>query len=328
MLNSYALVSFKSTAASLLKAFARSVPHGARRALTAGLSERDADRFELLSYLAQAAGVDGFLVSGDYGSIQSSSQDTKVLRLYAETGRFAHRTNELLTAFFRDPAPATYIDIGANIGLTTIPVAQFPHVSCLAIEPEPTNYQNLVANVGRNCPHGNVRTRQLAVFREAGTIQFELATDNLGDHRLRLTQDVGAFQEQDRRVITVEAAPLDAVTTDLSLNRVGIKIDVQGAEAFVFEGGRDTLARVGLLILEFWPYGIARMKADPEVILDVLESQFATVALGVDEGAALSAPATALEATRQLRELMTTKAHDPYFYVDIVATQHSGAQSK
>jgi hypothetical protein len=88
------------------------------------------------------------------------------------------------------------------------------------------------------------------------------------------------------------------------------------------------LARVGLLILEFWPYGIARMKADPEVILDVLESQFATVALGVDEGAALSAPATALEATRQLRELMTTKAHDPYFYVDIVATQHSGAQSK
>ena len=64
-------------------------------------------------------------------------------RTYASTGRWAEHTNELIGRFFDKAGRGTFLDIGANIGLTTIPVARRANVACHAFEPEPENFRNL-----------------------------------------------------------------------------------------------------------------------------------------------------------------------------------------
>jgi hypothetical protein len=64
---------------------------------------------------------------------------------------------------------------------------------------------------------------------------------------------------------------------------LAVKIDTRGSESFVINGGRKTLAQAELLILEFWPYGVARMGGNVEDIISCLQN-FATVTIAEDEG--------------------------------------------
>ena len=64
--------------------------------------------------------------------------------------------------------------------------------------------------------------------------------------------------EHKRRTIEVEALPLDDAAGEAQQPLV-IKIDTQGAEPYVFAGGREVIGRAGLLVSEFWPYGIAQL---------------------------------------------------------------------
>lgn len=141
--------------------------------------------------------------------IQSAVNDL-LLPIYARTGRWAERTNALLKSFYGGRG-GYYIDVGANIGLTTIPIAQDPHVTCLAIEPHPVNYANLTANVARNCPQGNVELRQMAVFSRHERLRFEVSPVNSGDHRIRRSDDPGRLGEGKWPTIDITAAPLDAI---------------------------------------------------------------------------------------------------------------------
>lgn len=311
----------KSFAHSLLARAAASLPWGAREAIFDRLCERKG-RYEALSAIARTVNVRTFQVAGDYGVIQSSSNDVTVLATYAATGRFADRSNMILKSFFDKHDGGTYLDIGANIGLTTIPVAQNARVACLAIEPEPTNYENLVANVARNCLNGNVQTRQVAIFSKTSKLDFELATDNLGDHRLRLTDTVGQLAEEGRKVISVDAVPLDSIAPVIE-GKLAVKIDVQGAEPFVFEGGMQTLAQADLVITEFWPYSMIRMGANPQTVIDFFKRNSFTLSLASGEGGALSAPASAMDVAEELIEFASIKAEDCWAYLDIIAMKES-----
>jgi FkbM family methyltransferase len=71
--------------------------------------------------------------------------------------------NSLFSNFFQANDGGTYLDIGANIGLTTIPIAQLPDVQCIAFEPAPENFRNVQANVRANCDPGKVCTTRALV---------------------------------------------------------------------------------------------------------------------------------------------------------------------
>jgi FkbM family methyltransferase len=218
---------------------------------------RRRSRFRLLNRLAVDSHVVALKVVGDYGMMQSAAGDSHILFRYSEERRFAGRTNKLISQFFGD-GPGSYIDVGANIGMTIVPIARNPLVQCQAFEPEPVNFANLLANIAANCPHQNVVAKQIALFSEAGRLCFELASDNLGDHRIRLTDAVGRLGEHQRGTIEVQARPLDEAVGEFR-PPMAIKIDTQGAEPYVFGGGKNVIARADLLISEFWPYGIDRI---------------------------------------------------------------------
>ncbi|SIT42968.1 Methyltransferase FkbM family [Paraburkholderia ribeironis] len=276
-----------------------------------------------LSSLARKLNVVQLSASGQYGTMTSSSNDLNILKKYAETGRWAPELTKRLKLFFADSG-GTYLDIGANIGMTTIPIAQHnEHVKCYAFEPEPVNYRNLVRNIAENCPASNVETYKLALHEREDMLPFEIADGNLGDHRLHIETDLPAKQDEvGRKIIEVRCARLDDLPIELT-GPVFVKIDTQGAEPFVFAGGRRTLARADAILVEWSPYHMARLGGDPNLVLRFLEEHFnhgqieQTDAKAGQQGE--SGPMT--EIATHLQSTITKWRDDPFSYVDVVATR-------
>lgn len=142
-----------------------------------------------------------------------------------------------------------FLDIGANIGWYSCIASSVSEgrAQAHAFEPEPGNFALLKNNVAFNrCP--NVKCWPLAVGAFDGKAQLFLSKDNPGDHRLA--------SEEDRDAIAIEVARLDTLLAGSDFVPDLVKIDVQGAEPLVFEGGEETFARAGdsmAMLIEFQP---------------------------------------------------------------------------
>lgn len=268
----------------------------------------------LIAQLAPRCRITTLQARGEYGVIQGAANDAEIFAAYAQSGTWARPVAARLLAFFAAPQAGTYVDVGANIGLTTLPVAQaYPGVQVIALEPEPTNFDHLMVNVRANSPPGTVRCHQQAAFSYAGTMPFEVATDNLGDHRLRLGPAApGALGEHRRATISVEAIPLDALERTFT-TPLAVKIDTQGAEPFVLAGAPKTLARTGLLICEFWPYAMHRLGGDPDAVIAALVEHFPHASLGPGPAQPMAT------AARTLAQFALRHRADAAVQMDVVA---------
>jgi FkbM family methyltransferase len=266
----------------LIAGFVRGLPPRVRKALLRELCNRAAARegYEAFQLLGRRFGIADLRVPGDCGVIEGALADTAILATYAQTRRWSASLNHVVDAFFETRDSGTYIDIGANIGLTTIPIARHAAISCKAFEPEPQTFRYLTTNLRHNCTAGNVEPFNLALSDRHGTIAFELADDNLGDNRIHLTDDEGSFGEAKRRVITVPTDRLDDVLGVAHLARpIAVKIDTQGAECRVLDGGRSVLDAASIITFEFWPYGMRRMASDPASLISFIATRFSDGAL-------------------------------------------------
>ena len=264
---------------------------------------------------AAAMNIVELSVRGDYGVFTQSVADRTMLPVYATTGKWNHEMNERLTAFFSKDG-GTYVDVGANIGLTLVPLAQNPHVEIIAFEPDPSNFHYLSRNVADNCKHANITLHQLAAFREKTQLKFELSPDNLGNHRIRLKEQEGALSEQFRKTIVVEAVRLDDVV-EVKRKPLAVKIDTEGAESFVIEGGPQLLSQAQLFFTEIWPYGIARMGGNIERVAKLIKDNFSTFEIPPDFGPSEMAARSAEDFIVPLMN----RSSDPWFHFDLVAVK-------
>lgn len=306
----------KKLAKKMLAEMAARLPWGARKAIL----DRFGHEQGYLSLIAELAhrGITGILATGEYGTIQSAVGDYAIFETYARTGKWASSTNDLIATFFGEGG-GTYLDIGANIGLTTIPAAQNPSVSVFAFEPDPTNFANLRENIARNCPHKNVVLHELALYRERAELVFELAKENLGDHRLRIgSGSAGYFGEDKRSTIVVQAAPLDEVVDEIR-PPLAVKIDTQGAEPYVIEGGSHTLASAEMILLEWSPYHLRRLGGNPNAIIEFAKNHFSLGALSEGEGT-MGALTDISEVVGAMESLLEKSANDKRFhkYADVL----------
>lgn len=167
-------------------------------------------------------------------------------------------------------------------------------------------------------PFGNVEVRQIAVFDRSTTVDFELQKYNLGDHRIRLTNSPGSYEEENRRVIRVPTATLDDLAKEVQLP-LAVKIDTQGAEPFVFGGGGRTLANADLIISEWWPYGMNRLNGNPEVITEFFRKQSMSISIAEREGVEAGPAISAREACDRLLATVVNDRDRPRYYVDLIA---------
>lgn len=163
---------------------------------------------------------------------------------------------------------ATCVEVGANIGTTTLPVVlRHGAQLCIALEPAPTNLTLLRANLAANgVGPDRVRVLPVAASDGPGTVEFELSFTNSGDNRVRHHERPTAngpelYSERQRPVITVPAARLDDILAEqnVELSDVGLVwIDTQGHEGHVLAGAPRLLASAAPIIMEYWPYGLRR----------------------------------------------------------------------
>lgn len=136
--------------------------------------------------------------------------------------------------------PAVVIDLGANIGLTSVFFAdRYRCTQAIAVEPDPSNARLIRANFARNGVAGEVV--EAAVGPMNGTGRFESNEEsNLG--RLALSG---------RPVQIVSMPSLLARTLHGMADLV--KIDIEGGEGSLLSDDISWVQRVGAMIVEFHP---------------------------------------------------------------------------
>jgi FkbM family methyltransferase len=281
----------------------------------------DKYKHEIFLALAKRLDVTQFTIKGMYGDVAGLVDDQYIFRWYAQHGDWAKDINDIFVDFFRDKFGGTYLDIGANIGLTTLPTAVKSGVVCHAFEPEPRNFALLQENISRNVGTANVHLHNMALFSEPTELSFAVDARNFGHHHIHYRTEDARWPVA--KSIKVKGERLDAVLgVDTLQKPLAIKMDAEGAEWHVYRGGRAIFAAADLLVTEFWPDAIRNMGGDPIDLIDMIEHDFSSGrVLGSDEqfpGARQSMK----ELGRQLREVATTSEH-----VDLLVTRASPAGS-
>jgi len=235
-------------------------------------------RLKVFRIFARQLGVKTYTTDGALGWFEGGLEDRYVMPAYLYEKDYEPALQHLLTdCIFRD-GNGTIIDVGANIGLTSIPLVRSRGVRCFAIEADPENFRLLQRNISANRVESKITALNVAAFSHATTVEFELSRDNFGDHRVRSAGDHGrridAFDETNRRVIKVPADTLDNLLGEelaTMARPIAMKIDIQGAEVQAFDGAPRLLSQLDYLIAEFWPYGLERSGASVHQFLEFLQ---------------------------------------------------------
>ncbi len=140
-------------------------------------------------------------------------------------------------------SPGVVLDIGANVGASTLPLAaRHPDCQFYCFEPHPVICGRLRGNLALN-RLGNAHAMNLGVTDQpSGPLEFYAQREslNMGLSGFTLNPDIGRHD-----VIPVETTSVDGFVASLPGEpRVSlIKVDTQGHESRVLQGARATLKR-------------------------------------------------------------------------------------
>ena len=155
-----------------------------------------------------------------------------------------------------------WIDIGANIGTTTVPAVRlFGAAHVWAFEPSPDNVTLLMCNVIANSISEQVTVLPIALSNVTGPAVLELSPDSWGDHRIVTSTMDGLFHEASRSHVCVRAETFDQIARErgISMDRVGLVwMDTQGHEGRILEGAAVIFESSVPVLTEYWPYGLGR----------------------------------------------------------------------
>ena len=96
-----------------------------------------------------------------------------------------------------DRSRRTLVDVGANIGTTTVDLIRHRVFDrAISLEPEPANFDLLQRNIRQNDLEGRVRCLCVALGDAAGIARLAMSPTNPGDHRIDVTSEAGALGEE------------------------------------------------------------------------------------------------------------------------------------
>jgi FkbM family methyltransferase len=233
--------------------------------------------FDLAATLAQ---LPAEKVSTDIGELWLPADDSVMRPWIAHYGTWEPAEARFLRG--RLAAGMTLVDIGANVGYFSILGARAvgPSGTVIAIEPEPTNYALLCANLWE-ARATNVQPLRAAASSFSGPLPLSISSENCGDHRSFL-------ERPGERVVAVAGVRVDDVFE--AEGRVDVvKIDIQGADHRAVIGMERLLTRwKPVLLVEFWPRGIDELGDTPIDVLSYYRSLGYSVSLldepGTDPG--------------------------------------------
>ena len=132
-----------------------------------------------------------------------------------------------------------FIDIGANIGSYTVLAAGVAGAKCISIEPVPQTFELLKKNIAINNLFDKVTPLNIGIGSQKTTLSF---TKNLDVVNHVILHKPG---EQVEESISVSCKSLDLLLADQQSPSL-LKIDVEGFEQEVINGGQSVLNNVAL----------------------------------------------------------------------------------
>ena len=182
-------------------------------------------------------------------NLNSLSQRVARLDHYYQA-RFRNRFGPLVHALSRwIPQGATILDIGANHGKMSRPLAKLPGATVHAFEPVPYNF-TLLQRVTAGLP--NITCHNFALSDTKGTVSIYIPVRpskriSPGAAHMGDTAHVETFGTSTAPTVAeleIKTDALDAVAEHENITQVDfMKIDVEGAESLVIEGGSRTVAK-------------------------------------------------------------------------------------
>ena len=127
------------------------------------------------------------------------------------------------------------VDVGANLGGISIALAKrFPERKIYSFEPNPHTFKSLLGNIKLN-NLDNVKPQRLALAKENGFVSFD------ADPIARATCSINRGSELEEG-ISVPCMSLDSFVKEKEISEISfLKVDVEGYESLVFQGGKAVL---------------------------------------------------------------------------------------
>ena len=148
-----------------------------------------------------------------------------------------------LIDFIQDRKIDTVIDVGANVGQFGEGLrAEGFRGRIISFEPIAAVYQEMAKKAAAD---GNWQAHRCGLGSEPGTAQIHVSELTVFSSILDMTSTANLHDSRTAvsRTEEIEIRTLDQVAADLTGN-ILLKIDAQGYERQVIEGGRETIARV------------------------------------------------------------------------------------
>jgi FkbM family methyltransferase len=156
-----------------------------------------------------------------------------------------------LMPYLKQGQSINLVDVGASQGEFTFSIESYCGVRrAILIEPQPRRVEELE----RKFPESRFSIVNAAAAAQRGTVDMELLNWDYSSSLLPLKRDIadayGGRNMNVRDIVSVRTATLDDICGQFRDAIDLLKIDVQGSEAQVISGAKETLKRVRMIWME------------------------------------------------------------------------------
>ncbi len=152
-------------------------------------------------------------------------------------------------------------DVGANLGEVALHMGKKVGTSgrIYAFEPSPMNYERLFNHISHNNMQGVVLPFQIALSNQSGSVAMGIA--DCEDDNQGIGSIVNLSERATSTFISVPCMTIDEFVIAKKIAKLNlIKMDVQGAELLVLEGGPKTFFELSPnLLVEFSPKDLGHL---------------------------------------------------------------------
>ncbi|MFG0583268.1 FkbM family methyltransferase [Pseudomonas sp. zjy_9] len=219
------------------------------------INQEHAGLFDYPEFLADTD-VAEIRITAEGVSVSSASHDIAMLvdavDLHAtpytllDFGSYESDETAFLKSVLRDGE--VFLDIGANLGWYSLVLGRHcPTSRIYAFEPIPSTVEMLEKNIRLN-RLGNIEVIRMGLFSQEDELNFLFAPDVSGATSLKLAgQSRGRASIQN---VVCRTTTLDAFCASRDIVPALLKIDVEGAELMVVQGGEKILETTPIILME------------------------------------------------------------------------------
>lgn len=167
------------------------------------------------------------------------------------------------------------IDIGANLGIFTVALANLGYSHVHAFEPIPDTFKKLISNIERNNLMKQVHLNCSAIGKEEGLAEFKIFEKSPAINRMvAIQENQQTSMPKDSLISNVEVVSLDEYCSDHNIDQIDfLKIDVEGMEPLVVVGAKDIFSqkRALMVLIEICPSNLNELGFSVSMLNDLFE---------------------------------------------------------